>query len=211
MPPPALLTGFVIDSHFHSDQWALSASTIRVFDAGVVAATRRSQKGYIEMDEIDLQIISLLQQDAQITNADLARLFLKPPVSAEVVRRRRQQLVREGHLRITGVPDARKIGYKVQVMIGLRAELGRINEVADALCEIDEVGFVWVTAGSFDIFAWAATKSLDDLNLLVRSRMGRIDGVKETRTFVILETKKQEHGFGRILPSEVAEIGVTLQ
>ena len=152
------------------------------------------------MDEIDLQIIRLLQQDPRVTNVELSRQLLPSSVSEETVRRRRLRLVREGVLKITGVPDARKMGYVLQVVIGLRVETDSISDVADALCAIDEVGFVWVAAGSFDILAWATMKSIDDLNSLIRTRMVRIKGVKETQTFIVLESTKQDYGLSRKAP-----------
>ena len=146
------------------------------------------------MDDLDLQIISVLQQDGRIGNADLARQILPSPSKEETVRRRRSRLVREGDVRITSIPDPEKMGYVVQVMIGLCVEPGRIEETSDALCEIDEVGFVWVTTGPFDIFMWATIQSFDDLRDLLRGRVNRIQGVTKTEVFPVLESKKREYG-----------------
>ena len=59
---------------------------------------------------------------------------------------------------------------------------------------MDEVSWVSVTTGSFDIFGWATVKSFDQLSDFLRTRVGRIEGVKKMETFLTLESKKQEYG-----------------
>lgn len=146
------------------------------------------------MDRLDVQIVSRLQEDGNATNANIARSILPSPVSEETVRRRLKRLMQDGYMKIVAVPDARKLGYESQVIIGLQVDADKVDDVADALSEMDEVSWVSVTTGSFDIFGWAAVKSFDQLSDFLRTRVGRIEGVKKMETFLTLESKKQEHG-----------------
>lgn len=146
------------------------------------------------MDRLDVQIVSRLQEDGNATNANIARSILPSPVSEETVRRRLKRLMQDGYMKIVAVPDARKMGYESQVIIGLQVDADKVDAVADALSEMDEVSWVSVTTGSFDIFGWAAVKSFDQLSDFLRTRVGRIEGVKKMETFLTLESKKQEHG-----------------
>ena len=146
------------------------------------------------MDRLDVQIVARLQEDGNATNANIARSILPSPVSEETVRRRLKRLMQDGYMKIVAVPDARKMGYESQVIIGLQVDADKVDDVADALSEMDEVSWVSVTTGSFDIFGWAAVKSFDQLSDFLRTRVGRIEGVKKMETFLTLESKKQEHG-----------------
>ncbi len=146
------------------------------------------------MDRLDVQIVSRLQEDGNATNANIARSILPSPVSEETVRRRLKRLMQDGYMKIVAVPDARKMGYESQVIIGLQVDADKVDAVADALSEMDEVSWVSVTTGSFDIFGWATIKSFDQLSDFLRTRVGRIEGVKKMETFLTLESKKQEHG-----------------
>ncbi len=146
------------------------------------------------MDRLDIQIVSQLQQDGNATNANIAKSILPSPVSEETVRRRLKRLMQEGYMKIVAVPDARKMGYESQVIIGLQVAADKIDYVADALAEMDEVSWVSVTTGSFDVFGWATVKSFDQLSDFLRTRVGQIDGVKKMETFLTLESKKQEYG-----------------
>lgn len=146
------------------------------------------------MDRLDVQIISRLQEDGNATNANIARSILPSSVSEETVRRRLKRLMQDGYMKIVAVPDARKMGYESQVIIGLQVDADKVDDVAEALSEMDEVSWVSVTTGSFDIFGWAAVKSFDQLSDFLRTRVGRIEGVKKMETFLTLESKKQEYG-----------------
>ena len=146
------------------------------------------------MDRLDVQIVSRLQEDGNATNATIARSILPSPVSEETVRRRLKRLMQDGYMKIVAVPDARKMGYESQVIIGLQVEADKIDDVADALTGMDEVSWVSITTGSFDIFGWATVKSFDQLSDFLRTRVGRIDGVRKMETFLALESKKQDYG-----------------
>ena len=146
------------------------------------------------MDRLDVQIISRLQEDGNATNANIAKSIQPSRVSEETVRRRLKRLMEDGYMKIVAIPDARMMGYESQVIIGLQVEADKIDHVADSLAEMDEVAWVSITTGSFDIFGWAAVRSFDQLSDFLRTRVGRIDGVKKMETFLTLESKKQEYG-----------------
>ena len=146
------------------------------------------------MDRLDVQIVSRLQEDGNTTNANIAKSILPSPVSEETVRRRLKRLMQDGYMKIVAIPDARKMGYESQVIIGLQVDADKVDDVADALSQMDEVSWVSVTTGSFDIFGWATIKSFDQLSDFLRTRVGRIEGVKKMETFLTLESKKQEYG-----------------
>jgi Lrp/AsnC family transcriptional regulator for asnA, asnC and gidA len=143
------------------------------------------------MDRLDVKIVTHLQKDGNSTNAGIAR---KVGVSEETVRRRLKKLTNDGFIKVVAVPNARKMGYESQVIIGLQVDASRIDEVAAALAEMPEITWVSVTTGAYDIFVWATLKSAEALSMFLRKRVGQTKGVRKMETFISLESMKAEYG-----------------
>ncbi|HAC19209.1 MAG TPA: Lrp/AsnC family transcriptional regulator [Dehalococcoidia bacterium] len=143
------------------------------------------------MDQLDVRIITHLQKDGTSTNAGIAR---QVGVSEETVRRRLKRLMSEQFIKVVAVPDASRMGYESQVIIGLQVDADKVDAVGDQLAEMTEVTWVSVTTGSFDIFAWATLKSSEVLSDFLRKRVGVIPGVRKMETFINLASKKEEFG-----------------
>lgn len=143
------------------------------------------------MDRLDVRIVAHLQKDGTATNAGIAR---KVKVSEETVRRRLKKLMQEDYIRVVAIPDARKIGYESQVLIGLQVDANKVDSVGEALAEMAPVSWVSITTGSFDIFVLATLKSSIELSEFLRHDVGKIPGVRKMETFINLGFKKQEYG-----------------
>jgi Lrp/AsnC family transcriptional regulator for asnA, asnC and gidA len=143
------------------------------------------------MDRLDVRLVALLQKDGTSTNAGIAR---QVGVSEETVRRRLKRLMQDDYIKVIAVPDARKIGYETQVLIGLQVDADKVDSVADALAEMHQVSWISVTTGSYDIFVWATLKSSDALSEFLRKGVGQIHGVRKMETFMSLGFRKQEYG-----------------
>jgi len=102
------------------------------------------------LDDTDTRILQHLMEDGRISNAEVARAIR---VSEETVRRRRSGLARDGVYEVVAVPDYKKLGYDVELVIGMHVGPSRIWEVADEVAEIDEVYRVLITTGSFETVA----------------------------------------------------------
>jgi Lrp/AsnC family transcriptional regulator for asnA, asnC and gidA len=68
--------------------------------------------------------------------------------------------------------------------------------VADRLAEIDEVDYVVLTAGSFDILLEVVCEDDDHLLRLLSERIRSLPGVRDTETFVYLKLAKQSYSWG---------------
>ena len=75
-----------------------------------------------------------------------------------------------------------------------QADLDKIDSVADELAKLDEVSWVTITTGAYDIFAWATLQSAEALGIFLRVRVATIPGVRRTETFVNLAVKKRGYG-----------------
>lgn len=143
------------------------------------------------MDKLDIRIISLLQEDGTATNAGIAR---QVGVSEETVRRRLKRLVQEEYIKVVALPDPAKLGYESEVLIGVQVDADKVDVVSEALADMDEINWVSVTTGSFDIFAWATLKSSEELSTFLRTKVGVTPGVRRMETFINLAIKKRRYG-----------------
>lgn len=140
------------------------------------------------MDELDRKIIDTLQSDGRASNAGIAR---DVGVSEGTVRRRLKRLVQEEFIQIVAVPDATKMGYDSQALLGVRVDPDKVDQVADDLEGLDEIRWAVVTTGSYDVFAWANLPSAEDLGIFLRTKVGVIPGVRRTEAFLDLSNRKR--------------------
>ncbi len=109
------------------------------------------------MDDTDRGILRHLMVDGRKSNGEIAKAM---GVVEETVRRRRASLQRDGAYELVAIPDYRKFGYEVELLLGNEADPSQIDEVAEALNELNEVYRVSCTTGSFNIFAWLMLRSI---------------------------------------------------
>ncbi len=143
------------------------------------------------MDELDRKIIALLQIDGRASNAKIAR---EVGVSEGTVRRRLRRLVQEDVIKVIAVPNLEKLGYGTTALIGLQTGPGRSDAVGDAIAQMEESHYVAVTTGAYDVFVWAGLESAESLGDFLRTKIGHIEGVQRTETFVNLSIKKRTYG-----------------
>ncbi|MFL6108199.1 MAG: Lrp/AsnC family transcriptional regulator [Marmoricola sp.] len=144
------------------------------------------------LDDVSKAIIEQLQQDGR---RPYARIGEAVGLSEAAVRQRVQRLIDNGVMQIVAVTDPMELGFARQAMIGVHVD-GPIEPVADALALMDEIEYVVITAGGFDILAEAVCESDEHLLEVVSARIRNIDGVRATETFVYLKLKKQTYSWG---------------
>ena len=143
------------------------------------------------MDELDNKIIALLHGDGRATNAAIAREL---SVSEGTVRRRMKRLIDEEYIRVSAVLDPGKMGYSSEALVGVQVDPDKIDQVANQIAGLDEIDWVVVTTGSYDIFAWTTLQSSEELGAFLRTKVGTIAGIRRTETFVNLTVKKRGRG-----------------
>ncbi len=144
-----------------------------------------------DLDDLDSQIINLLQIDGRASNIELAR---KIGVSEGTVRRRFRNLVKEEVIRVIAIPDPSKLGRETSALIGLKVDPALVDSVANELAKMEEVQYSAVTTGAYDVFCRVALSSPLELSDFLRNRIGDINGVRRSETFVNLSIKKNIGG-----------------
>jgi Lrp/AsnC family transcriptional regulator, regulator for asnA, asnC and gidA len=145
-----------------------------------------------ELSALDKRIIEHLQEDGRRPFTQIATAL---GVSEAAVRARTNRLVERGFLQIVGVADPEKLGFQ-QALIGIRCDPGKLLEVAEALAALQEVDYVVVTTGRYDILIETVSEDNEGLLSFLADRLQRIDGVRETETFTYLRLVKQTYQFG---------------
>ncbi len=147
-------------------------------------------------DDVSRAIIAQLQEDGRRPYATVGKAV---GLSEAAVRQRVQKLVDSGVMQIVAVTDPMQTGLARQAMIAISAA-GDIEAVADKLAAIDEVDYIVVTAGSFDLLAEVVVEDDEHLLRLVNRHIRTIDGVTRTETFVYLKLVKQTYNWGAHQP-----------
>ncbi|WP_340539387.1 Lrp/AsnC family transcriptional regulator [Nocardioides sp. GXZ039] len=144
------------------------------------------------LDDVSKAIIEQLQQDGRRSYAAIGKVV---GLSEAAVRQRVQRLVDSGTMQIVAVTDPMQLGFARQAMIGITTS-GPMEPVADALADLDEVDYVVITAGRYDLLAEIVCESDDRLLELISAKIRTIPGVASTETFMYLRLEKQSYSWG---------------
>ncbi len=142
------------------------------------------------MDDLDAKIIEILQKDGRASNAGIAR---DVGVSEGTVRRRLKRLIDEKYFSVVAMTDPVKMGYHSEGLIGIQVDPDKIDQVAAELSKLEEVNWVAATTGAYDVFAWGTFRSAEDMGVFLRTKVGKITGVRRSETFVSLAVKKRTY------------------
>ncbi|MBI1758971.1 MAG: Lrp/AsnC family transcriptional regulator [Actinobacteria bacterium] len=144
------------------------------------------------LDDVARRIIEQLQEDGRRSYASIASSV---GMSEAAVRQRVQRLLEAGVMQIVAVTDPLTLGFSRQAMIGVRVD-GDLRRVAEELAQLDEVDYVVITAGYFDILIEVVCEDDDRLLTLLNDGVRAVDGVRETQTLMYLRLVKQTYSWG---------------
>lgn len=139
------------------------------------------------INEIDVQILNLLQTDARISNAEIAR---QVNLAASAVLERVRKLEEKGVIRGYHTDISPKaVEYGLTGFVAVRtSECGVAEEALAAIPEVLEVHDV---AGEDSFLLKVRTKDTEDLARLLREKIKPIPTVLDTRTTIVLQTYKE--------------------
>jgi Lrp/AsnC family transcriptional regulator for asnA, asnC and gidA len=144
------------------------------------------------LDDVSKAIIEELQQDGRRSYAAIGKVV---GLSEAAVRQRVQRLTESGVMQIVAVTDPLELGFARQAMIGLRVE-GELEPVADAVAALDEVDYVVITAGSYDLLVEVVCESDEALLQVLSTKIRTLPSVVSTETFMYLKLRKQTYSWG---------------
>ena len=154
----------------------------------------KRQQG-LELDDVDLAIIACLQYDGRMPFTTVAS---QVGVSEATVRNRVSRLRDEGTLQVVGVVDPHLLGMRSTAIVGIVAEPARIQHVAREIASYDEVAYMVMTSGTFDLLVEILCEDTDHLARLLSDRLHCVEGVRRTETFYILRNYKLSYRWGMV-------------
>ena len=143
---------------------------------------------YDRLDDTDLNIIEALRKDGRVAFAQIAEQL---GVSPGMIRQRYGRLIDQGFLKVVAITNPIRMGYKTMAMIGIRADGSKLLGVAEKISKLDEVIYLVISSGRFDIFAEVVCRDHEDLLRFITEKLSTIDGVRESESFMHLKIVKE--------------------
>ncbi|MEP0804290.1 MAG: Lrp/AsnC family transcriptional regulator [Chloroflexota bacterium] len=112
-------------------------------------------------------------------------------VSPGMIRLRYNRLVELGYLKVVAVTNPLMMGKRTMAMIGVRTDGRKILEVANQLTAFDEVVYVVVVSGRYDLMIEVFCRDHEDLLNFLTEKLAKVDGVRETESFMHLKIVKE--------------------
>lgn len=142
------------------------------------------------IDEINRKILIMLQDNARISNAEIARqVGLTPSATLERIRK----LEAEGYIQgYHAQLDPKRLGFGLTAFIFVRTEepVG-CWALGDVFMDIPEVQAVYSITGEDCYLLRVRVADTDALRVLLRDGIGVVEGVSSTRTIVALGSVKE--------------------
>ncbi|OBS13644.1 AsnC family transcriptional regulator [Elizabethkingia miricola] len=145
-----------------------------------------------KLDEIDLKIVRLMQENARINNAELARILgMAPSAVLERVKKLEQkEVLISYHAKVN--PSA--VNQNLLSFIFIKAnEIIGDEETGKLLAQIPEVLEVHDIAGDDGYIIKVRTSDTIGLMNLMKRSLSSIPGIISTRTIIVLQTVKEDN------------------
>src|SRR5947209_9716532 len=140
------------------------------------------------IDEIDHRIIEALQQDGR---RPFTKIAADLGISEASVRQRVSNLINNQVMQIVAVTNPIKLGFPLASMIGIRVSGERLLEVAQEISTFDEVIYLILCTGRFDMLAEVVCRDNDHLLKFLTEKLYKVPGVQLEDTYMYLRVCKQ--------------------
>ena len=145
------------------------------------------------LDDLDKAIIRCLQLDGRRPYAQIGRELKVPEAT---VRQRAERLISRRVVQVVGVTDPLAMGFQQPALIGLKVDADRLDEIAQKIAALDEVTYLVVTAGRFDLMCEVVCEDNDHLLRVLTEDLAKIRGIRSTETLVELRFVKESYQWG---------------
>jgi len=140
------------------------------------------------LDEIDQSIIEVMRVDGRISFSEIASRL---GVSPGMIRLRYNRLVEMGVLKVVAISNPLHMGYQTMALIGIRVDGSELLKVAEKISKLDEVVYLIITSGRFDLFAEVMCRDHADLLQFLTEKLTCIEGVRDSESFMHLKIVKE--------------------
>ena len=136
-------------------------------------------------DDLDLKLLSELKKDGSISVPVLAK---KLEINSSVLYSRIKRLIKKKIIKkFTIEIDDAQLGYEVKASVGINRDPKFKEIIQQSLLNTSEVTEICEITGRFDIIIKILAEDLEQLHTIIIDKIGKIDGIQNTETFVELE------------------------
>lgn len=133
----------------------------------------------VDLDDLDLQIIERLGQDARVSNREIGREF---GLTEGTIRARLRRLIQTKTIRVSAVTNVARLKNPILAYLFIEAdEAFHIDAVAQALADLPQISFVATLLGRSDILAMTLVEEGDQVTELLHQTIDKIPGVHRVR------------------------------
>lgn len=144
-------------------------------------------------DELDMKLLFELTKDGSISVPALSKKF---DINASVLYSRIKRLVKKRLIKkFTIIIDDSLLGIGVKASVGINRDPKLKSAIHKRLMDTPEVASISEITGRFDIMIQVYAKSLDELHSIVIEKIGKIDGIQNTETFVELQKTDKDPAY----------------
>jgi len=140
------------------------------------------------LDDTDRFIIEAMRQDGRVAFAQIAQQL---NVSPGMIRVRYNRLVDLGLIRVVAITNPLRMGYTAMAIIGIRTEGDKLLDVASKVAAFEEVIYLIVVSGRYDIMAEVVCRDHADLLRFLTEKLYLVDGVRDAESFMHLKIEKE--------------------
>jgi Lrp/AsnC family transcriptional regulator, regulator for asnA, asnC and gidA len=138
-----------------------------------------------KVDDLDLRLLSELKKDGSISIPLLAK---KLNINASVLYSRIKRLIKKNLIKKFTIDiDENQLGFGVKAYVGINRDPKLKTEIHQNLLQIAEIDRIIEVTGRFDLMIGALAEDLEQLHSIVVDKIGKINGIQNTETFVELE------------------------
>ena len=140
----------------------------------------------LEIDNLDIQILSILMVDATTPYTEIAKKLI---VSGGTIHVRMKKMEELGIIIGSNlVIDPQKIGYDVCAFLGIYLEKGSIyKDAVEKLKKVKEIVELHYCTGAYSMFAKIICRDTNHLREVLNDKVQAIEGIQRTETFISLE------------------------
>ena len=146
-----------------------------------------------KFDELDMKILTELTKDGSISVPNLSK---KLGINTSVLYSRIKRLIKKKLItKFTIVVDEPLIGIGVRATVGINRDPKLKDQIHKALLKTPEVIMISEVTGRFDIIITVRAKNLEELHTVVIEKIGKIEGIQNTETFVELQRTDKDPAY----------------
>ncbi|WP_283193323.1 Lrp/AsnC family transcriptional regulator [Rhizobium sp. AN80A] len=149
------------------------------------------------IDDVDAKLINILRRDGRLQNTDVARQL---DISEATVRKRLARLQNSKAIRFGAWINPLMAGYDHYLNFDIIVKSGHLEEMAEQLNDMEQMIFVGVCIGTFDIRAAGVARTRVDAYELIR-RIHSLPGCQQMSTTSITRILKRSNDF-EIFPNK---------